>query len=272
MIAISVVIPTTGSTRLSRALTSVEHQDFSGPLEVVVVTTDTDRVRDTAGATIASMSTPCRVISLKRDQASSAANPLLDIYPWAASARLRNAGIATAQGTFIAHLDDDNEFVPNHLSTLFKVLEQSPDAPAAFSWRRLFFEDSTPFTANVYPWMKQPNLAQARYIFDRLVEYGVFRRDCCEMHDQYISEGGEQLLTVDTSEWLIRRAFHLRFQFTERLTFREVSHGATDDYLFCKQLAEAGIRVARSEHASLNYYLGGRTTSWLNDTLREPQR
>jgi glycosyltransferase involved in cell wall biosynthesis len=271
MKAISVIIPTAGGPQLCRALNSVEHQDFSGPIEVIIVTENAARVHDALRGTLASMRAPCRVVGPRPDGRAIDDNPLLGIYPWAAIAHLRNTGIAAADGALIAHLDEDNEYLPHHLSTLFDLLERSPHVPAAFSWRRLLCEDGTPYTANAYPWVKQPNLAHARYIFDMLVDNGIFHRDCCEMRDQYISSSGEQLLTVDTSEWLIRRDIQLRFPFKERLSFREVSHCATDDYLFCKQMADAGIQAGSSEQVTLNYYLGGRTTTWLIDALRQPK-
>jgi hypothetical protein len=176
-------------------------------------------------------------------------------------------GAACASGELITHLDDDNEYLPGHVSALVSTLESSPELSLAFSWRRLLYEDGTPFQANAYPWVKQPNLANARYIFDELVRFGVFQRDSCEMHDQHLGPGGERLFTVDVSEWMIRREFHLQHPFREHYAFREVSHGITEDYLYCLELADSGIAVGCSHAVTLNYYLGGRTTKWLQDAL-----
>lgn len=269
---VSVVIPSSYRPQLLRALHSIEHQDYRGSIEVLVVTPNPDLIREKIAGTIESMKRHCRIVSLELTQQDLAENPLLEMYAWSNAARRRNIGTACATGEFVCHLGDDDEFQPNHISSLVEVLDASPDLPLAFSWRRLLCEDGTPYTANVYPWIKQPNLAHARYIFQELVRFGISTPDSCEMHDQLIGPQGEELLTVDVSEWLIRREFHLQFPFTEHFTFREVSHGLTEDYLFCKSLVKAGIPVGCTRQATVNYYLGGRTTRWLQDALRESQR
>ena len=274
---ISVVIPTFNRPHLlQRAIASVEQQDYMAPIEVVIVTTDTcptglraiEEIVRTAKVT-------CKICVLNLDERAVASNPLLQSYAPAIIAHARNLGTAAAQGEFIAHLDEDNEYLPRHLSSLAEVLERSPDLPAAHSWRHLLWEDGLPFTDNLYPWMNQPTWmnqppsAGARYVFEELVRFGVFQRDSCEVRDKYITPSGLQLLTVDSSEWLIRRTFHLRFPFRERLQFREVSHGLSDDYLFCQKLAEAEIKVGCTEKFTLNYYLRGLSSKWLNRTDSE---
>ena len=267
---ISVVIPTVNRPHLlQRAIASVEQQDYTGPIEIVIVTSNTcptglRAIEEIVGAA----KVQCKLCVLTLDKRTVASNPLLEIYAPVRIAHQRNMGIAAAQGEFIAHLDDDNEYLPRHLSSLAEVLERSPDLPAAHSWRHLLWEDGLPFTDNLYPWMKQPTSAGARYVFDELVRFGVLQRGSCELRDKYITPSGLQLLTVDSSEWLIRRTFHLRFPFRERLRFREVSQALSDDYLFCQKLAGAEIKVGCTEKFTLNYYLGGRSSKWLKRTNR----
>ena len=271
MQAVSVVIPTQGRPRLlRRAIASVEQQDYPGPVEVVVVpSNDSPATLARAAAVARRARVRCTVVPLALDGAAIEENPLLALpgYPWPRIARQRNLGVATARGELIAHLDDDNEYLPSHLSTLATALEASPALPAAHSWRRLLWPDRSPFTEDVYPWPKRPGLERARYIFRELARHGVVRSGSCQMRDCLISPSGEPLLTVDSSEWLIRRPFHLQFPFQERRTFREVSHDLTDDYLFCRLLAAAGVQVASSQQVTLNYYLGGTTTRWLKRAL-----
>ncbi len=270
MKAVSVVIPTSNRLPLlRRAIASVENQDYPGPIEIVVVPADSNPIafRELENI-VRKTKVRCRISALRLDEQIVADNPLLKIYVWARVARQRNLGVATSEGEYIAHLDEDNEYLPSHLSSLAEVLEQKPELPAAHSWRRLLWEDGSPYTGDLYPWLKQATPIHARHIFLELVRYGVFQQASSEVRDQYMTPSGEQLLTIDSSEWLLRRAFHLQFAFRERMTFREVSHMLTEDYLFCKSLADAGVRVGCSEKFTLNYYLGGYTSRWLKEYLQ----
>ena len=269
MKAVSVVIPSSYRPQLLRALQSIEQQDYAGPIEVLIVTPTPDLIQEKIAETSAKMKRPCRIVPFELTQRDIAENPLLEMYAWSNAARRRNLGTALASGDLVCHLGDDDEYQPNHISSLVDLLESSPDLPLVFSWRRLLSEDGAPFTSNVYPWIKQPNLAHARYIFQELVRLGICAPDSCEMHDQFIGPQGEELFTVDVSEWLIRREFHLRLPFRERYTFREISHGLTEDYLFCKDLAAIGVPVGCTRKATFNYYLGGQTTRWLQDAQRD---
>jgi len=271
MEAVSVVIPTVWRPRLlQRAIMSIERQDYRGPIDVVVVTAnDQPAALQTIQKIVDNAKVRCSLRVVVLDAERVADNPQLAIYRWSRVAYLRNIGVTTVQGKYVAHLDDDNEYLPTHLSSLVEVLERVPELPAAHSWRHLLWKDGSPFTENLYPWLKQPERARARYIFDELIHYGVFQRDSCEMRDRYTTPMGEQLLTIDSSEWLIRRSFHSQFPFRERLHFRELSHALTDDYLFCQHLADSGVRIGCSEQFTLNYYLSGRTALWLREARRD---
>jgi glycosyltransferase involved in cell wall biosynthesis len=56
---------------------------------------------------------------------------------WGHFARLE--GIRRAKGDFVAYLDDDDEYLPNHLSALMAMLKQDPQA--GFSYSRIMIYD-----------------------------------------------------------------------------------------------------------------------------------
>ncbi len=47
-------------------------------------------------------------------------------------AATRNTGVAAAEGTLIAYLDDDDRWRPSHLAELVRALERTPDAALAY--------------------------------------------------------------------------------------------------------------------------------------------
>ena len=53
----------------------------------------------------------------------------------------RNAGVAYAQGEFVAFLDDDDQFLPSKLARQVELLRSKPDAPAASCSFWLYFGD-----------------------------------------------------------------------------------------------------------------------------------
>lgn len=266
---ISVVIPTFKRPHLlKRAIASVEHQDYPGELEIIVVTAEQDySTLSMLSHVVGSSKLRSKLCTVSFDTGAVRDNLALTFYVPARIAFQRNVGIAAARGEFIAHLDDDNEYLSNHLSSLMQVFCRFPEAQAVHSWRRILRQDGTPFTRNLYPWLKQPKYDHARFIYNELVRLGVFEHNSCLVRDRLISPSGERLLTVDSSEWLIRRDFHLQFRFKEKPQFREISHALSDDYLFSLQLADAGIKVKCSGQFTVNYYLGGQSSQWLKEVI-----
>ncbi|MBI4773316.1 MAG: glycosyltransferase [Deltaproteobacteria bacterium] len=104
---VSIIVRTKNRPKLLlRAISSIASQDYR-PIEVVLVNDggaqpDPEAVRQAAsGATI-------EVVSHERSKGR---------------AQAANAGLAKARGEFICFLDDDDEFLPDHVSTLAGVLK-----------------------------------------------------------------------------------------------------------------------------------------------------
>lgn len=103
---VSVILPTYNRPdRLTEALQSVLRQTCQD-FEIVVVNDGGTDV----GATVAALNDG-RIMYIQHDRNRGLAAS-------------RNTGLTAASGTYIAYLDDDDRYLPNHLETLVSVLDQ----------------------------------------------------------------------------------------------------------------------------------------------------
>ncbi len=112
---VSVLIPTYNRRRyLPVALSSVVHQDYSN-LEIFVIRDGGEDVCDIVN----SFNDP-RIIFIDRKENRGKAFSL-------------NEALARAEGKYVAYLDDDDLYYPNHIETLVGVLENKTDCQVAYS-------------------------------------------------------------------------------------------------------------------------------------------
>ena len=105
---VSVIIPTKDRPEmLAQAIQSVLNQTFT-ELEIIVVNDGGVDVQ----SVISRLNTKGNIVYKKHDR------------PLERSAA-RNTGIRAARGKYIAYLDDDDNYYPNHIETLVKFLENS---------------------------------------------------------------------------------------------------------------------------------------------------
>jgi len=105
---VSVIIPTKDRPEmLAQAIQSVLNQTFT-ELEIIVVNDGGVDVQ----SVISRLNTRGNIVYKKHDRA-------LD------RSAARNTGIRAARGKYIAYLDDDDNYYPNHIETLVKFLENS---------------------------------------------------------------------------------------------------------------------------------------------------
>ncbi|MFF4948569.1 glycosyltransferase family A protein [Streptomyces chattanoogensis] len=181
-------------------------------------------------------------------------------------ARLRNRGIAMADTEYVAHLDDDNVYHPTHLRSLVDLLEADPAAQVAHSWRRLLTEDGQELVPDGEdPWYGEP--AKRAQSYDRLRALGVFTPGSCVMRDTL--RAGDQIRGVDTSEFLARRTLHERLLFPARLSPEQRRLGFTEDLAFSHELVRQDIPVLCSRQATVDYYMGGYSTSKASTARRD---
>jgi glycosyltransferase involved in cell wall biosynthesis len=126
MSRVSVVIPVFNSAAtIERAVASVLAQRFDGEVEVIVVN---DGSTDGSAETLRGFGDRIRMI----EQANRGA------------AAARNAGVAVAQGEYLAFLDADDEWLPEKLAETVPLLERNPATALVFS-------DAIPIDANGAP-------------------------------------------------------------------------------------------------------------------------
>ena len=121
---ISIILSTHDrSKRLKKAIQSVLNQSFTD-FELIIVD---DNSKDDTKTTVEAFSDP-RIRYIKRSR-----NFGCDTKP-------KNEGILASKGEYIAFLDDDNEFRPDHLSILYKVLIDNSKLDVAYGDRWLIDE------------------------------------------------------------------------------------------------------------------------------------
>jgi hypothetical protein len=168
---------------------------------------------------------------------------------------LRNLGASLDDGDFIAQLDDDNTFQPDHLASLAKMLDTTPAAGAAHSWRLLQTADGQPYIPDgIDPWHPEP--AKQRSSYANLLHDRVFIAGSPEVRDTFMVDG-RLIARVDTSEFLVRREIMERIGFPTNFSKVRQHLQWTEDFVFAINLARAGVQVVCSQRATLNYRMGG---------------
>jgi GT2 family glycosyltransferase len=181
-----------------------------------------------------------------------------DDYRWARVGRLRNLGAATSDAGLIAHLDDDNTWDADHLSSLVAALRADPEAEMAHSWRRVLNDDGSPFRipAGMDPWADDPETGRRSY--DLLARAGVFVAGSNVLRDR-LDWQGIILARVDTNELLVRRQLFERLPFPEVFSRWKQKLGLGDDAVWAHQLVRHRIRTVCTERVTVNYYMGGKS-------------
>ena len=242
---VSVITPSSNRTDLLlRAVNSVKNQDYPNIEHIIVG--DNHPTLSTLREQIRGSNLMARVVNLN--------TPAEIIYHPLRASIARNHGISIAKGDYIAHLDDDNQIEPDHISSLVSTVERE-GADAAHCWRKLLTADGSLFIIKTYPWAINPYLAD--YVFGEFIKAGICNPMTNEFRDQMVTPQGDPILHIDSSEWLIRREVHERIKFPVQYTLRQMIQHQTEDFLLATAFYQNGIKVVCSEKATLLYYLGG---------------
>lgn len=235
---------------LRRAITSVRRQDFPGAVEHLVVV-------DGCPETL-------RLLRSRRGRSDRplrwhfAARPPADPGGAARCATLRNLALDLVSGRWVAMLDDDNRYAPDHLSSLWEFARRT-GLPAVHSYRYLFWGDGAPFRSRLVPWIPDPGLSRREH--DKLVARGVMDRDSHLMRDRCDPiDHPDPLRTIDTSEWLLDAGMARAVRFRTEYTPEEVSSPegmVCEDGKFLTDLARRRVPIGTTSRPTLDYFLGG---------------
>ncbi|MEU8353066.1 glycosyltransferase family A protein [Streptomyces sp. NPDC048845] len=268
--SIGVVTVTRGRAAriLPRSILSVYRQDYGGPLEHVIVVDDKDP-ETVAVASTAPTRPGLRVVvrEVPRPPAEVDEPPgdKRRVYP--RLSRLFNAGVRASSADWIAFLDDDNEFEPNHLRSLMECA-RAHGVQVAHSGRTMWRHDGTPYLDQAWHTVDDPR--EAARIYDVMCDKGVRIRGTHLMmdradpvppgaafHTSSVMRPEDPVALVDQSVWLIRRELLLRLPIPE--TFSEEEHAANtapDDKLL-RTMLDNEIPMVSTGLATVRYYLGG---------------
>jgi glycosyltransferase involved in cell wall biosynthesis len=178
-----------------------------------------------------------------------------------------NFGARLAKGSWVAYLDDDNQYETNHISHLVDLVA-STNARAAYSGRRLYRKDGSPYLLPRFPWA-QSDEAQKR-IYQIMIDRGVFRvfdNVCLDVHESEYIQGpivnstvmaeNDPVMMVDTSCWLVQRDTIIRHTVPESYTASEIADNTAPDDKLLETLLRRGVTIARSGEPTVKYFLGG---------------
>ena len=178
-------------------------------------------------------------------------------------ARLRNIGINSITTKYIAMLDDDNEYKPEHLQSLLDLAKNSK-LSAVHSWRLLYTFDNKPFVDNFWPWETDKNLQKSKY--DDYVKRGIVDRDSNVLRDGFDNN------TIDTSAWLLETETMQKLLFPEKYTRKDIEKNIVEDKKFYKLIsAKLGKKIGSTQKCTLKYYLGGYSTDFNRSLKRKKQ-
>lgn len=116
MLTFDIILPTTGRESLGAAMQSVWDQSYRDWNLLIVC--------DGCGPILLPFDSEdvMRMICIPTDRLPRNPPPHNDYGAWA-----RNRGMSEGHNAWVAYIDDDDEWLPHHLSTLARLIEENPD-------------------------------------------------------------------------------------------------------------------------------------------------
>jgi len=169
------------------------------------------------------------------------------------SSRLRNIGVQRAVGNWIAFLDDDNEWLEDHIESLV-TCALANQARAVHCQVRLLNPDGTPYLEPRWPWAQSK--VEAERMYWEYVEKGV-----CIPGSNILGLLRDRTNPIepsaDTSAWLLARRLLLEVPFEEYFSESDARDFVGEDDKLLMALVKRREPIGCTRQATLKYYLGG---------------
>lgn len=228
---VSAIVPTHGrSEKCLRAVESIETQTYN-PIEVIVVETPTQTGSNLASRINNSTSCSITYIETNSDVGVSEA---------------RNLGIDQAKGTYLAFLDDDDEWLPKKIETQVGRLESAPEQVRASVTGNVKISPSgDPFSTHMPPNPDDILSYQLCWNIGALSTLMIHEEVC-----RVVGQFEEALDRREDQDFLLRVARVFSFDTINDTLTRK--HGGRDDHLSQDYTAEREANdIFREKHADL---------------------
>ena len=249
--------------QLRDAIRSVVQQDFEGSIEHLVVVDDDEVTVSSLAGTIRPGRRPLRVLSQgpcsgRRDGDRSFVYPHL--------ARLLNVGVEAAQSKWVAFLDDDNTFEPNHVRSLVSLAEEC-GVRAVHSGRQFVWPNGAAFLEPFLP--SASSIEEGCRLYEILCDRGVWLRGTNVVLDRVderatdvaanstVMKADDPIFLVDQNLWLIDRSLLLQHPIPERFSAKDIADNTCPDDKMLGALVSAGVQIVASGLATVRYTVGG---------------
>jgi hypothetical protein len=245
--AVTVITITSGRPELLfRAMESVRGQTYDGPLAHLILIDECVRTATVLRAVAA------RFPAVRWQQFTRTPG---DVSGPERLGRLRNLAVGLAATPWVAFLDDDNSFEPDHVRSLV-ACANATGVPAVHSERWLYNPDGSPYLEPRMPWKR--DVAEGRLLYAVLREKGVFVPGSNVVHDRADPDGHpDPVRMVDTSEWLLARPLLLDIPFCERYSVTDWQNVTPEDNKLLQRLVAEHVPIVSTRRPTLHYQLGG---------------
>lgn len=240
---ITVMTVTRRAEQLSRCLRSVRAQDYRGPVRHLLVVDANEDCRAVA-----------REEGVSEDDIVYQARGPEDVDGPVRLAALRNLIAELAGDCWMTFIDDDNEWEPSHLRSLWSTVAEN-SADLAYSQRLMFEADGSPYLREEFPWGRDDATRKAVYTY--CIAAGIMSPGSNVMRDRL----GMRFTWVDLGEWLFPPGFLAANPFNTRYDAWDWNEIAVEDRDLPRAVHNSGMKVAATGQPTLHYFMGGYTNS-----------